>query len=177
MKQLKRVQIIRRLLLAGIAISLLSGCQNYQMTLNDAVVYSPPKIFTDFTTLDPNLRDCLDQAIADQRVTQASDLRRLSCSHAGIGSLVGLEIFLGLEELQLSHNKLTQLQPLALLGQLRILLVDNNHLKQIPEVLTLGALERLDSQNNPSLDCRDLKQLATTFTGELTLPKQCLDAG
>jgi Leucine-rich repeat (LRR) protein len=175
MEQFKQVQIVGRLLLAGIAISLLSGCQNYQMTLNEAVVYSPPQIFTDFTTLDPNLRNCLDQAIIDQSVTQASNLRRLSCSHAGIRSLAGLEIFLGLEELQLSHNQLTQLQPLMLLGQLRILLVDNNRLKQIPEVLTLGALERLDSQGNPSLNCQDLKQLATTFTGELTLPKQCLD--
>lgn len=152
---------------------LLSGCQSYQMTLNDAVVYSPPQVFTDFSTKDLNLRNCLDQAITDQKVTRASDLRRLSCSHAGITSLEGIETFLGLEELQLSHNKLTQLKPLAFLGQLKILLVDHNNLQSAPELLTLGKLERLNSQNNPSLECQDLKQLSASFTGELKLPKQC----
>jgi len=143
------------------------------MTLNDTVVYTPPQVFTDFTTEDSNLRNCLDQAITDQKVTHASELRRLSCSHAGITSLKGIEIFLGIEELQLSHNKLTQLKPLALLSQLKVLLVDHNTLKNIPEVLTLGKLEFLDSQNNPSLECQDLKQLSSSFTGELKLPKQC----
>jgi len=165
---------VTQLLITSSIISLLGGCQNYQMTLNEAVVYTPPQVFTDFTTEDPRLRNCLDQAIADQKVTSASDLRRLSCSHAGITSLNGIEAFVGLEELQLSYNKLTQLKPLALLGQLKILLVDHNNLKDVPEVLTLGKLERLDSQNNTSLNCQDLKQLSVTFTGELTLPKQCL---
>jgi len=172
-KQCVQMSRLTGLLLACITISLLSGCQNYQMTLNEAIVYTPPQVFTDFTTQDPRLRNCLDQAIKDQKVTRASDLRRLSCSHAGITSLIGLEIFLGLEELQLSHNNLTQLKPLALLGKLKVLLVDHNKLAHIPEVLTLGKLERIESQGNPSLNCRDLDQLSANFKGELKLPKQC----
>lgn len=163
----------RRLFSILFTAGLLGGCQAYQVTLNETVVYSPPTLFTDFTTEDPRLRNCLDQALEDQQATSALELTRLSCSHAGLTSIKGLELFIGLQELQLSHNALTDLQPLTHLAQLEVLLVDNNNLLKIPEVLTLGKLQRLDASANSALACGDLQQFQASYTGQLSLPEQC----
>ncbi len=152
----------------------LNGCSNYQMTVNETVVYDPPTLFTDFTTEDPKLRNCIDQAIKDSNATSPLEVTRLSCTHAGLTSLAGIEQFRGLTELQLSNNSLTNIEPLAQLGRLQLLRLENNQLQQATTLLSLVNLKDLNISENPGLACDDLKQLAELFTGNLVLPEQCL---
>lgn len=152
---------------------LLSACSKYQLTLNDQVMYTPPPLFTHFSTEDLNLRNCLDQAIKDQKVTQPAQLTLLDCSNAGVTSIKGLEIFSGLKQINLAHNQLQDIAPLAAMTDLEVLVINHNQLKSAAALLNKPRLARLDMSDNPALDCDAVSQLATGFTGELRKPKQC----
>ncbi len=152
---------------------LVAGCSKYQFTVNEAVVYTPPTLFTAFTTADPRLKSCLDQAIKDSNATAPTDVKRLVCTNAGLTSLVGLEVFSEISELNIADNQLTDIAPVARLPQLKALAVNNNKLRQVPEVLLLANLTYLDLSNNSQLNCGDLKQLRQHYSGELKLPAQC----
>ena len=155
---------------------LLSGCSRYQMTFNEAVVYTPPPLLTAFTTEDSALRDCLDQAIKDGSVTDAGQLQRLTCSHAGLKSLKGLETFYNLKQVNLANNALSDLEPLRYLTKLEVLLLDDNQLQSAAVLLTLPRLRQVTLSNNPVLDCADLQQLQQG-SAAVTLPQQCQEAG
>jgi hypothetical protein len=108
----------------------LGGCAEYQITLNEQPIYTPPPLYSQYEVADEALRNCLRQTILDQRITQADQLSRLICRHAGIESLQGLETFVALEELDISHNALRDLSPLQNLPKLRLLRAHDN-----PELL------------------------------------------
>ena len=148
-------------------------CGHYQLTLNEAVVYSPKPLFTDFEVADINLRNCLDQTIKDHNYSSAGQLRQLNCSHAGIKSIQGLSLFAQLEQLDLSFNELQDLNEIQLLTRLRNLQLQHNHLAEIPQLLSLLRLEQLDVSENPDLLCRELWQLKDQQTLELTPPEHC----
>ena len=151
----------------------LSGCSKYQLTLNEAVVYTPAPLFTDFKTADPRLKTCLDQAIKDHKATSPADVTRLVCSHAGLTSVVGLEAFTSITELNLANNQITDIAPIAQLSKLKALSLSDNKLRQVPEILLLEHLNYLDLTNNTQLACGDINQLRPRFNGELKLPTQC----
>ncbi len=150
-----------------------SACSQYQMKFNDAVVYTPPTIFTDFRVADVNLQQCLDQAIKDRQVTDPHSLKQLICSHAGVVDLSGIEIFTGLTAINISHNQITSLTALSQMSNLQTLLANDNQIEQSPELLTLHKLERIDLSNNLKLECGDLQQLQNDYQGDLVLPQQC----
>lgn len=158
----------------AIMISLgLSACSRYQMTLNEAVVYTPPSALTDFTTQDSNLQGCLDQMIKDRNITALKDVTQLICSHAGLTSLKGIEVFYNLRQVNLEHNQLTSIAPMKHLSKLEVLLLNDNQLTEAPELLTMAALKQLKLGNNPSLACGDLLQLKANSDADLQLPEQC----
>ncbi len=162
--------------LIGLSIAscvLLAGCSKYQMTVNDAVVYTPPTIITDFKTSDPRLKNCLDQAIEDRKATDFGDITRLICSHAGLTSLKGLEAFYNLKQLNLSHNQLTNLEPIKFLSKLELLLLEDNQLSTASELLNLPKLQQVKLANNPQLECGDLHQLQRVSDVDLDVPSQC----
>ncbi|BFM14986.1 hypothetical protein R50073_11690 [Maricurvus nonylphenolicus] len=157
-----------------IATTLLIGaCSKYQLTLNERVMYTPAPLFTDFSTADRQLKTCLDQAITDAQVTSAGDLKQLICTHAGLTSLEGLEIFTGLELLHLAHNKLQSAEAIARLPQLQEVSLSDNQLQQIPEILLLEKLTMLDLTENATLNCGDIAQFRERYQGELKAPEQC----
>lgn len=162
--------------LVGLSIAscvLLTGCSKYQMTVNEAVVYTPPTIITDFETEDPRLKNCLDQAIEDKKATDFGDITRLICSHAGLTSLHGIEAFYNLKQLKLSHNQLTSLKPIKFLSKLEVLLLNDNQLSTASELLNLPRLQNVKLENNPQLQCGDLHQLQSLSIANLELPSQC----
>jgi Leucine-rich repeat (LRR) protein len=154
----------------------LTGCKTYSVSLNNNVVYTPPSLFKDYEIADSHLRDCVEQAIVDKHVTKAEDLKQLSCSHASVASLAGLEKFYALEQLNLAENNIASINPLANLGQLRVLILRSNNLTTAEPLLHLLHLQQLDVADNNKLACRDLQQLQANFhAGELALalPAQC----
>ncbi len=166
-------QFLKHMTLCLFTATLLAGCSRYQMTFNDNVVYTPPPLFTAFTTEDSALRNCLDQAIKDSAVTAPEELQQLTCSHAGLQSLKGIEIFSNLKQVNLGNNSLTDPEPLRYLSKLEVLLLNDNRLQSASVLLTLPRLQQADLSNNPSLACGDLLQLQQQSTVALTLPQQC----
>ncbi len=153
--------------------TLLSSCSKYAVTFNNQVMYSPPPLLREIQVNDKKLRTCIEQTVSDGGITAASQLKRLSCTHAGISALEGIEQFDQLENLNLANNQLTELTPLSKLSQLTVLNVRENRLTDVSALLSLIHLEKADVGDNPDLACTDLEQLAKSFEGELTLPKQC----
>jgi len=157
-------------------ISLIAGCKNYSVSVNNNVVYTPPSIFKDFAIADTHLRACVEQTILDNNITKAEDLKQLNCSHAGISSLAGLEKFYAIEQLNLAENSLQSLAPLTNISKLKVLILRKNNLTNAEPLLHLLDLQEVDISENEKLACRDLKQLATNFQHgklKLVLPKQC----
>lgn len=160
---------------ALIASATLVGCKDFAVSVNQNEIYTPPAIFTDYKIADPQLDACVEQTISDARVTSLEQLTRLNCSNAGIKSLVGLDKFYALEELNLADNQLVTIDELASLGRLKVLILSNNQLNKASPLLRLLHLEQLKIDNNPELSCGDLLQLANSLDHkvETQLPSQC----
>ncbi|MEJ2520273.1 MAG: hypothetical protein P8Y91_08020 [Desulfuromonadales bacterium] len=142
-----------RFSLACLALLTLAACGRYDVTVNDKVVYTPRPLFADFAVPDDALRACLEQAIDDGRITAASELSTLNCSHAGIESLEGLGTFTGISRLKLSSNRIRNLNELARLTVLEELFLDDNQVVDPVPLYELPALYRLDLSGNPGLQC------------------------
>jgi len=157
-------------------VSLVAGCKNYSLSVNNNLVYTPPSLFKDFAITDAHLRACVEQAILDNHITKAEDLKQLNCSHAGINSLAGLEKFYSIEQLNLAENALQSIAQIANFSQLKVLILRKNNLTSAEPLLHLLALREVDISDNEKLACRDLKQVAANFRPgdlKLVLPEQC----
>ena len=157
----------------AVSVLLITGCAQYQLTLNETVVREAQTLLTNFKTNDRNLRNCIDQHIKDKNISNANQLTTLSCTHSGIKTLQGLSLFRNLTHINLSHNQLTSITELAKLGRVKVLLLNNNQLQAVPELLTLPALEELNVLDNPNLRCEDLNQLKNIFQGKMTAAQHC----
>lgn len=155
----------------GLPIVLLAACENYDLKVNERVVYSPQPLFTDFEVADEALRECLEQAIADGIVTAASRLITLNCSHAGVSDLSGLATFTGLTNLKLSSNSVRNLVELESLTSLVDLYLDNNQVVDAVPLYQLPALQVLDLSGNPNLQCPSAA--AFLRLESIKLPKHC----
>ena len=130
---------------------LLTACGSYDFTVNDRVVYTPDPLFTDFQVPDKALRECLREAINDQKATSANALSSLSCSEAGIETLAGLSTFTELEQLTLSSN--------------------NNQIIEAVPLYQLPTLRLVDLSSNPHLLCPVSGSLMRV--SDVTLPSHC----
>lgn len=101
---------------------------------------------------DPALEACIQQTILDQRIVELEQFTRLRCTNTGVRSLSGIE--------QLPH--------------LRELDFSNNELNKIDSLFKLEALNLLRVQENPQLDCDQLRVLKSA-RNELTVqgPSHC----
>lgn len=154
-----------------IALLLLAACQSYDFTLNDKIVYTPKPLFDDYDIVDPALASCVQQAIADARVSSASQLSALNCSNAGIVQLDGLALFTGLRQLKLSANAITDISELAQLSAVTDLYLDQNQITDALPLAQLPSLQQLDLSANPGLRCPDRNALLRV--AQLTLPDRC----
>lgn len=160
----------RKLLIAALLIAA-TGCSNYDLTVNEKVVYTPRPLLADVTIADENLKHCVEQAIADQQVTRPNELTSLTCNGAGVSSVAGLDVFTGLRELALASNQISDLSPLTPLSSLQRLDLSDNQIEDAVPLYQLLSLGTLDLSGNPRLKCPGssaLFQLA-----ELTLPVHC----
>tara|TARA_R110002073_G_scaffold138908_4_gene288729 strand:- start:393 stop:851 length:459 start_codon:yes stop_codon:yes gene_type:complete len=130
---------------------LLTGCANYSFDINNNEVYSPPRLFSAFDVSDPALETCIRQTISDQKITTAESLENLTCSHAGIISLNGLNQFSRLVSVNLRSNQI----------------------QNVDELLRLTHLQDLDLTENPIASCQTLEQLEEIVTGQFLHSKNC----
>lgn len=152
------------------ALLLLCACQDYDFKVNDKIIYSPT-LFRNFTTPDPGLTSCLQQAIKDAAVTEGRQLTTLDCSFAGIESLDGLSAFTGLKALRLSANQIRNLVELNRITTLETLYLDDNKIIDPVPLYQLPTLRHLDISGNPALQCPrpgNFTQVATVI-----LPQHC----
>ena len=110
--------------LSGFLASACSG--PYEVTLNNQPVYTPEPLFGDYVIADAALKTCVQQTIADKKVTRVEQLTQLDCSDAGITSLEGLQRFLSLGEVDLSNNQISDASTLAAFKQLTYLNLRGN---------------------------------------------------
>lgn len=143
------------IIIASISVlcALLSACDRYLITLNDRPLSEPKPLFSAFTVADKGLAGCLRQLIEDQGIRRAEQLVALTCSHAGIASLEGIETFDQLQTVNLATNQITSVTPL----------------------FTLSKVRSLSLEDNPDLDCRELETLARKLSGSASIraPKHC----
>lgn len=166
--------MLRRLVycFVGAVCFVLSACQNYDFTVNDKIVYAPKPLFSDYTTPDSGLNDCLQQAINDGAITAAPQLMTLDCSFAGIESLEGLSAFTGLKVLRLSANQVRNLVELSQITTLEAVYLDDNKVIDPVPLYKLSTLRVLDLSGNPSLQCPKPGNLAQVTS--IALPQHCL---
>lgn len=153
------------------ALFLLSACESYDFTVNDKLVYTPKPLFSDFDTPDAALDDCIKQGIIDAKITSASELTSLNCSHAGIESLQGLSAFEGLTHLKLSSNKIRNLAEIAKISTLQELYLDDNVVVDPVPLYRLPALRLLDLTHNSTLQCPVQSEFPVIES--LQLPEHC----
>ena len=157
--------------LVALAFLFLCACQDYDFKVNEKIVYAPIPLFRDFSTPDPGLTSCLEQAINDGAITAAQQLTSIDCSFAGIESVEGLATFNGLIALRLSSNQVRNLVEINKLAALEVLYLDDNQVIDPVPLYALRALRYLDLSGNQALQCPKeghLEQLET-----LVLPKHC----
>jgi len=160
--------------LTSIALALcacLAGCESYDVTVNDRLVYTPKPLFSDYTIDDSALLECVDQAIIDAKITGAGQLTTLNCSHSAISSLAGLATFSGLTRLKLSSNDIRNLLELQALKGLQELYLDNNVIVDPVPLYDLTQLRVLDLRGNATLQCPGAG--AMLGIEELELPAHC----
>lgn len=158
----------------ALAVALLStGCQQYDVSVNERVVYSPRPVFTDVRAEDPALRRCLQEAIEARRISSPSALEELDCPRAGIRSLDGIGQFAGLRQLNLSHNAISELDELVMLEDLHTLVLEDNPVEDPSPLYRLRHLAVLELRDNPSLRCPRKDLLARVE--RLSLPRHCRD--
>ena len=153
------------------ALLLIAACESYDFSVNDNLVYSPKPLFKDFEATDSALQQCLEQAVVDGKISSASELRTLNCSHAGVSGLEGIELFTGISKLKLSSNNIRDISPLASLTILEVVMLDDNQLIDTTPLVQLPVLAELNLAGNDELLCPSGSKLMTVKI--LSLPRHC----
>lgn len=152
----------------------LSSCANYDVTLNEKVVYSPPRPFVDFSLADKALHNCVQQTITDQGITKPEQLTQLVCTNGNIRSVEGIELFSGLQQLNLSNNSLQNISALASLPALQNLSLAANKIITVKPLLESIALLKVNVQNNATLNCMTVIELMNRMPAlQAQLPTHC----
>jgi Leucine-rich repeat (LRR) protein len=160
----------------ALPIATLISCNDLSVNLNNKVIYTPTLLFKEFTMADEHLKSCLEQTIADKHISKASELTQLNCSHAGIKSLSGIEMFSELTELNLNENNLNDIHELETLSKLQVVMLRKNNLTSAEPFLKLLHLKEVDLAENEQLKCREVTQIEHNFSkNELKLirPTHC----
>lgn len=161
-------------LLPVLLFLVLASCADYDVKVNEKVVYSPPKLFSDFNFADKPLQTCVQQTIEDQGITRSAQLTQLSCTNGNIRDLAGIERFTELKRLNLNNNALQDISVLADLPALQTLLLASNKIKTVATLRESTALLELNVENNANLDCQTVIELMNQLPAlRATMPKKC----
>jgi Leucine-rich repeat (LRR) protein len=155
-----------------IATVLLTACADYDIKINDNVVYTPPKLLTKMRVAESALNDCMQQTVKDNKITAIEQLINLACTNAGIKNLAGLERFYKLEVLIMNDNSITDISLLNELSALKTVALANNKITDISRLSDLSYLTKVNLAGNTKLNCETTKVLVDVVD-DLSLPEHC----
>jgi Leucine-rich repeat (LRR) protein len=155
-----------------IAAILLTACADYDVKINNNVIYTPPKLLTKMRVADRALNDCMQQTVKDMKITAIEQLTNLACTNAGIETLAGLERFYKLEILIMNDNSIADISLLNELSALKTLALANNKITNVSRLSDLSYLQTVNLAGNTKLDCDTTKVLAN-IVDDLSLPEHC----
>ncbi len=157
----------------GTILLVVASCADYQFKVNDRVIYTPAPLYAEYEIPDEAFRECIKQHVGDGAMTNASQLTELNCSHAGVTSLEGIEVFTALARLKLSSNAITDVGPLAPLAQLSDIYLDGNSIRSLLPLRGLAELVYLDVKGNIQLVCAELPHFQAISKLTLVAPRHC----
>ncbi|WP_096087772.1 leucine-rich repeat domain-containing protein [Agaribacterium haliotis] len=145
----------------------LGACSNYEWSLNDRVVYTPPPLFNDYDKSDLALAKCLRQTIEAQQISAATQLSELRCPPGEIHSVQALGIFQKLTTLGLGDNQIKDASSLAALPKLRFLDLRGNN------KLDCTSLSAIDGLSDKKLDTDGSSETAKNGGVKIERPAHC----
>lgn len=163
--------MVNKILCAAILANLLTSCAKYSVAVNENTIYTPPPIFTAFSTPDRNLQRCIDATIKENHLTKAEQLKRLFCPNSDIKNLNGIEVFKGIVVLDLSNNQIEDISPIKALENIKQVNLAGNTIKTLTPLAANKKLEQILITNNTTLACESA--LPFKHIKELSLPKHC----
>ncbi|RLA19633.1 MAG: hypothetical protein DRQ61_11195, partial [Gammaproteobacteria bacterium] len=126
-----------------------------------------PRLMTgeDVTPSTAALRRCVWAAMAEQEVSERSDVKELLCMDEGIDDLTSIADLVYLEELYLQGNALTSLEELVNFTRLKVLSVAGNKtLTSTRGIENLVLLEELQANKSAISDLSGVEQLTELKT-------------
>lgn len=167
--------ILKKIHYLMFATLLVSACNlnPYAISVNDNILYSPSGVIIEETVEDPGLQGCINSYLNDNPESTLETISQLSCTEAGITSLIGLNNIPNLGLLDLSNNNISDLSPLIYLENLRVLRIANNSIRNINTLFNLNLLNFIDLSGNNSISCSQLDQLETRGRSSLRRPISC----
>ncbi len=169
------MQLLTFIKYAGILI-LLSACSfhPYSISVNNNVLFRPQNSTPLETFSDPALQACVNNYLNENPEESLESLNLLSCTDAGISSLVGLNQLPSLSVVDLSNNDIGDLSPMTSLDNLRVLRISNNRIRDISTLNELSLLNFIDLSGNYNISCRQLDRLQERIGNSLLRPLSCL---
>jgi Leucine-rich repeat (LRR) protein len=160
---------VTRLFLFLTAILSLSSCGQYDVSINDRLIYEPPRLLHVVAIPDQALRDCIEQTIVDEHITTIELLTQLNCSQSAIEDLTGLSQLTALERIKLSNNRIRNTMELGRIASLTHIWLDQNIVVDVTPLQSLPKLTLLELEGNPTLQCPNDRR----FSGVVSLPSHC----
>ncbi|MBN4076001.1 MAG: hypothetical protein COA71_06335 [SAR86 cluster bacterium] len=167
--------MLKKLIYSLISTLLLNACSfnPYSISVNDNVLYSPSGNIVEEVVEDPGLQGCINTYLNNNPDTNLQTISQLSCTDAGITSLIGLNNIPNLSLLDVSNNSIIDLSPVIYLERLRVLRIANNSIRSINTLSNLSLLNFIDLSGNSLISCRQLDQLESKLGSSLRRPLSC----
>ncbi len=153
-----------------LVIAVVSGCSRYVVSINENVVYTPPKLFSEYSIADESLKSCIQSTISESNISSADQLTKLICPPGNISNLIGIEQFPAIEYLGLSDNTIRDVGPLVALKDLKQIDISENMVVDFSVFESLDYLSLMDAKGNAEADC---STLLLTNDASIRLPKHC----
>jgi hypothetical protein len=163
----------KTVLLPTLALLISSCSQQYTVSVNDQAVFDPGGRLFSGQVVDPDLQGCINLALRQQRLNDATELRVLSCPNSEIENLGSISQLGQLRFLDLGGNNISNVTPLEELPLLSGLNLANNQILDIGPLLNIAALTSLNLQGNDDIPCSQLDLLIVKLRANLTPPENC----
>lgn len=151
---------------------LICGC-NYTVAVNNQAIYDPTGRLFDGQLADADLQGCVNIAMQQQNIQNASLLQVLSCSNSQVNSLENIDQLTRLRFVDLSNNNIRDLSALQRLRSLGGLNLMNNAITDISPLLNMPNLANVNLVGNDGISCDQLQALGARLGNNLTRPAQC----
>ena len=147
--------------------------QLFTISVNNQPVYDPTGRLSTNEVINAELQGCINLAMRQQNVNDATELTALSCRNSEISDLERIGQLGQLRFLDLANNNISNITPLEELPQLGGLNLNNNLITDIRPLLNISSLTSVSLLGNDEIPCNQVQLLRERFNGNLILPENC----